>query len=122
LLRRRRPGPARADADPHRHAAALHRVAAKAGLAVKPLPDAPEILVNFRGGPRTFPWMPYYQVLRGEVGPAAFRGKIVLVGPTSAILKDLFATPFARGSERPGVDEMPGVEILANALDTLIAG
>ena len=49
-------------------------------------------------------------------------GKIVLVGPTSAILKDLFATPFARGSERPGVDEMPGVEILANALDTLIAG
>jgi len=103
-------------------AAALHRVAAKAGLAVKPLPDAPEILVNFRGGPRTFPWMPYYQVLRGEVGPAAFRGKIVLVGPTSAILKDLFATPFARGSERPGVDEMPGVEILANALDTLIAG
>src|SRR5207247_4518120 len=41
---------------------------------------------------------------------------------TGALLKDLFATPCARGSERPGVDEMPGVEILANALDTLIAG
>ena len=96
--------------------AALHRVAAHAGLAVTPLPDASDVLINFRGGPRTFPWVPYYRVLRGEIGPEAFRGKIVLVGPTSEILRDLVRTPFAR---RGG---MPGVEIHANALETLVRG
>src|SRR5574341_2198015 len=96
--------------------AALHRVAAKAGLGVKPLPDARDVLINFRVGPNTFPWVPYYQVFRGEIEPAAFQGKIVLVGPTSKVLHDLFPTPFARGGE------MPGVEIHANALETLVRG
>jgi CHASE2 domain-containing sensor protein len=60
--------------------------------------------------------LPYYRVLRGEIAPEAFRGRIVLVGATSEILHDLFPTPFARGGT------MPGVEIHANALDTLVRG
>ncbi len=44
-----------------------------------------------------------------------FRGKIVLIGPTSEKQKDVFTTLFARG-------DMPGVEIHANTLDTLIRG
>ena len=96
--------------------AALHRVAAQGGLAVTPLPAASDVLINFRGGPRTFPWVPYYRVLRGEIEPLVFRRKIVLVGPTSEILHDLRPAPFARGGE------MPGVEIHANALDTLVRG
>lgn len=95
---------------------ALHHMAAKAGLAVAPLPATSTVLINFRGGPATFAWVPYYQVVRGEVAPAAFRGKIVLVGPTSEVLHDIFPTPFARGGD------MPGVEIHANALETLVRG
>ncbi|MBI4593736.1 MAG: CHASE2 domain-containing protein [Candidatus Rokubacteria bacterium] len=93
---------------------ALHRLAAAAGLPVHPLPVAPEIWINFRGGPRTFPWIPYHRVVNGDVPPETFAGTIVLVGPTSEVLHDVFPTPFARRGN------MPGVEIHANALNTLV--
>ena len=96
--------------------AALHRLATARGLTAQPLPGAPSVLINFRGGPNTFPWVPYYRVLRGEVDAGAFAGKIVLVGPTTEILHDLFPTPFARSGE------MPGVEIHANVIETLVRG
>lgn len=95
---------------------ALHQVAAKAGLPVKPLPVSSEYLINFRGRPRTFQWVPYYQVVRGQARPSTFKGKIVLVGATTNVLHDVFSTPFARGGD------MPGVEIHANALETLVRG
>jgi CHASE2 domain-containing protein len=75
--------------------AVIHEIAGRAGLRVRPLPTTPEILINFRGGPRTFPWVPYYRVLRGEVGSEVFSGKIVLIGATSPLLHDLFPTVFA---------------------------
>lgn len=96
--------------------AQLARLAARRGFPAAPLPAAPEILINFRGRPKTFPWLPYHRVVRGEVDPAMFRGKIVLVGPTSQALQDIFSTPFARARQ------MPGVEIHANVLETLLRG
>jgi adenylate cyclase len=102
--------------------AAIHQVAKQAGLAAAPLPEVPSVLLNFRGAPNTFSWIPYYQVVGGGVEgrplvkPETFRGKIVLVGSTSRVLHDLFPTPFARSGE------MPGVEILANAVETLVNG
>ena len=74
------------------------------------------MLINFRGGPNTYPWISYYQVIRGEVPSTVFADKIVLIGPTSEILHDQFPTAFARGGD------MPGVEVHANALETLIRG
>jgi adenylate cyclase len=96
----------------------IHEIAGRAGLRVRPLPTAPEteILINFRGGPRTFPWVPYYRVLRGEVGSEVFSGKIVLIGATSPLLHDLFPTVFA------GSGDMPGIEIHANVIETLVRG
>src|SRR2546426_406354 len=98
--------------------AQLHQQAQAAGLPVKPIPDAREVLVNFRGGPRTFQWVPYYRVVTDEYNEinGLFRGKIVLIGSTSEVQHDVFATAFARGGD------MPGVEIHANALETLIRG
>jgi adenylate cyclase len=97
--------------------AALHRLAGERGLHVAPWPaGAGEVLINYRGGPGTFPWVPYHRVVRGEVPPETFRDAIVLIGPTSPVLHDLFPTPFAPAGD------MPGVEIHAHALDTLIAG
>jgi adenylate cyclase len=95
----------------------LYRVATTAGLAAAPLPAEDEILINFNGPPRTFPWVAYYQVVNGSVVPEFFRGKIVLIGPTGELMHDVFATPFTRGD-----DLMPGVEIHANVLETYIRG
>jgi adenylate cyclase len=96
--------------------AAIHQVAKKGGLAAAALPEVPSFVINFSGGPGTFPRIPYYRVVSGEVEPEAFRGKIVLVGSTSRVLQDIHSTPFApsRG--------MPGVEAQANAIETLVNG
>ncbi len=92
------------------------REAAKRGIRGPGILPGPTFLINYRGGPRTFRTIPYYQVIRGEVPPEAFAGKIVLVGATSPVLHDLFPTPFAR------TGDMPGVEIHANVLETLLLG
>src|SRR5207245_2346995 len=63
----------------------LYALGVRAGLPARPLPAGDAFLVNYRGGPRTFPWIPYYRVLDGEVSPAAFRGKIVLAGWALAV-------------------------------------
>ena len=95
---------------------ALYRLAVKAGAPAPTLPVSPTVHVNFRGGPRTYPWVPFYRVVNGEIAPSVFRDKIVLVGPTSEVLHDWFTTPFApRG-------DMPGVEIHANVIDTYLTG
>src|SRR5262249_16870813 len=95
----------------------LYTVATKAGLPAAPLPDAKDILINFNGPPGTFPWVLYYRVLNGEVGADVFKNKIVLIGPTSAVIHDVFPTAFARGNE-----QMPGVEIHANVVETYVRG
>jgi len=98
---------------------AIYHVAAKAGLEVKPLPaDTKPFLINFRGGPGTFKAVSYYQVFRGglEIDPALFKDAIVLIGPTTTVLHDVFPTAFARRGD------MPGVEIHANAIETLLRG
>ncbi|HUG36707.1 MAG TPA: adenylate/guanylate cyclase domain-containing protein, partial [Candidatus Limnocylindrales bacterium] len=94
----------------------LYKLAVKAGVPAKPLPRRPEMLINFRGGPRSFPTVPFHRVVNGEVPPEEFAGKIILVGATTQILHDVFPTPFAPEGT------MPGIEIHANALETMLQG
>jgi len=94
----------------------LYDLAVKAGIPAKPLPPERTVIINYRGPRRTFPIIPYYQVLNGEVKPEAFAGKVVLVGATAPALHDEFPTPFS------GQEKMPGVEIHANLLETLLQG
>jgi adenylate cyclase len=94
----------------------LHGVATRAGLEAKPLPASAASGINFRGPAGTYPIVPYYRVLRGEADPEVFRNRVVLVGATTPILHDEFPTPFA------GHTRMPGVEIQANLLETLLQG
>ncbi|MBI2554470.1 MAG: CHASE2 domain-containing protein [Candidatus Rokubacteria bacterium] len=94
----------------------LYNLAVKAGVPAKPLPPARRVYINFRGPKRTFPIVPYYQVLNGDVKPEEFAGKIVLVGAAAAVLHDEFPTPFS------GEEKMPGVEVHANMLETLLHG
>lgn len=94
----------------------IYRLAERAGLARGPRPTGSELLVNYRGGPGTFPMVAYHRVVTGEVPPEVFAGKIVLVGATTPTLHDIFPTPFASQSG------MPGVEIHAHTLETLLQG
>jgi len=94
----------------------LYRLAVTAGVPARPLPRQPEIIINYRGRPRTFPWIPFHRVINGEVPPETFAGKIVLVGATTQTLHDVFPTPFAPEGT------MPGVEIHANTLESLLQG
>ncbi len=97
-------------------AVTLTRIAAAHGIPTAPLPSYNEILINHRGKVRTYPYVPYHRVVHGDVDPKVFKDKIVLVGVTTPILHDLFPTPF----ERAGL--MPGVEIHAHAVETLMRG
>ncbi len=94
----------------------LYELAVRAGVPAKPLPPSRKVLINYRGPKRTFPVIPYYRVLNGEAKPESFAGKIVLVGATAPALHDEFPTPFS------GQEKMPGVEIHANLLETLLQG
>lgn len=99
----------------------LYNLAVKAGIPAKPLPQEPTVYINYRGPRRTFPVIPYYRVLNGEVKPEVFQGKIVMVGSTALALHDDFLTPFSAGL-LSGLDRMPGVEVHANLLETLLQG
>ena len=89
--------------------------------------------INFRGPSATFPTYPYYQVYRGEVPPNTFKGKIVLMGVAALSLHDRHAAPFSganwlptaaeaglKGGGEPEALLMPGTEVQANLLDTLL--
>lgn len=91
----------------------IYQFAQKAGLVRRPFSQS-YFLINFRGGPRTFETVPYYRVLNGEISPDFFLGKVVLVGATTPLLHDSYPTPFAPEGD------MPGVEIHANILETML--
>ncbi len=60
-------------------------------------------------------------VIEGKVAPEAFAGKIVLIGATAASMGDSRVVPFMNfATERSqGGQEMPGVEIHANIINTI---
>jgi adenylate cyclase len=79
--------------------------------------NAGQLQVNYAGGAGTYPTYSASDVHDGvtlEQNPDAFRNKIVLIGATTVTLQDIYPTPFS--SQIP----TPGVEIVANAIDTII--
>ncbi len=90
--------------------------------------DDPEILVNYVGAGRNLPTVSYYQALEYEefLPPGFFRDRIVFVGYSLAVTdlgrtgaEDHYASPWDGFS---GIASMPGVEIHANILHTLLTG
>lgn len=71
--------------------------------------------IDFRGRPGTFPHYSFSDVMAGKVPANAFTGKAVFIGFTDPVGDDLFVTSI---SPVP----MPGVEVHANALWTVLAG
>jgi adenylate cyclase len=93
-----------------------------------PVDSDSALLIHFLGQPgRSVPIYPYYQVVPpwGELSAEEFRGKIVLVGTTDPLAHDDYAVPLGRsGQEGTGdvAGRMPGVEVQANAIETLLSG
>ena len=73
-------------------------------------------LIDFRGPPGTIRTVSYADVLEGRIKPRVFRGKIVVVGATSATLQDVHQTSTTSASP------MAGPEIQANAIWTALHG
>lgn len=71
----------------------------------------------FLGPPGHLRTLSYAQALTGAFPPGTFRNRIVLVGATAAGMGDLLPTPVS-GLRQP----MPGVEVNANALDSMRSG
>ncbi len=83
---------------------------------VVPLNQRGLMLVDFAGPARTFPTYSAAFIPLGDYPPEAFEGKIVMIGATSETLQDLYPTPYS------ATNLTPGVEIVANAVDTLLTG
>lgn len=95
------------------------------GAAVKTW-QAAQLDLDFAGPPGSFAaqTVSFQDVLAGRVPSTRFRDNYVLIGATAAALGDRVASPFTRAGAGIGADEeaefMPGVEVLANALNTLL--
>lgn len=71
--------------------------------------------IDFAGPPGTYRTYSMADVLDGAVPFSAFAGKIVLVGVTAPIAKDVFTTSASS-------DPMSGVEVQANSIETALRG
>jgi adenylate cyclase len=72
--------------------------------------------IDFRGPPGTIRRVSAADVLDRRVRPGAFRDKLVVVGVTASRVPDVHRTPLDGGRA------MPGPEVQANALDTILRG
>ena len=72
--------------------------------------------IDFPGAPGTVSSIPFWRVQRGRFAPQRVRGKIVVVGASAPSLQDLHPT------STTGSDPMPGPEIQAAAIDTVLRG
>jgi adenylate cyclase len=70
--------------------------------------------IDYLGPSGTFTNLSFGDVYAGRTPPSVFRGKIVVIGPTAPSLQDLHPTPTD--------GQMPGAEVQANAIDTVLRG
>lgn len=83
-----------------------------------PVQKRVNLLVNYRGGAGSFKTISFENILDDEVfagmlTTGVFKDKIVLIGPTFAEAQDNHPTPYIYGY-------MPGVEVHANVIDTIL--
>jgi class 3 adenylate cyclase/CHASE2 domain-containing sensor protein len=80
-----------------------------------PVDDSGSMRINYVGGPGSFAYVSYKDVITGDFDPKLLMGKIVLVGMAATGGGDVFSTPISS-------EQMYGVEIHANAIDTILRG
>ena len=78
-----------------------------------PVDGSSRMRVNFVGDPGTYPHLSYADIIDGDFDPEQVKFKIVLVGMTATGEPDSWVTPIS-------AQKMYGVEIHANAMDTVL--
>jgi len=78
-----------------------------------PVDDAKSMRINYAGPPGTYTQISYADIIDGSFDPELVKLKIVLVGMTATGEPDAWVTPISP-------TKMYGVEIHANALDTIL--
>ena len=84
------------------------------GKTVRPFSNDTK-LIDFSGPAGTMPSIPFSRVYLNKFPPGFFRDKIVVVGASAPSLQDVHPVSF-------GQAEMPGPEIQANAIATVLDG
>ena len=79
-----------------------------------PTDRAMRLLINYRGPRNTFPSFSFADLLAGHVAADKLAGRVVLIGASFVGSGDSYAQPF-------GSTPMPGVERMANIIDTIIS-
>jgi adenylate cyclase len=82
------------------------------GKLMVPTNELGGLMVNYRGGGKTFPHISITDILQDRVPPEILKDKIVLVGATATGIYDLRVTPFST--------VFPGLEIHANIIDNIL--
>ncbi|AFZ26500.1 putative transmembrane sensor domain protein [Cylindrospermum stagnale PCC 7417] len=79
-----------------------------------------QVLLNYRSSIQRFQRISVMDVLDNRIPKDLVRGRIVLIGPTSESLKDLFYTPYS-STILTAPKRMAGVTIHANAISQIIS-
>ncbi len=83
------------------------------GAVAAPTDRAMRLLINYRGPRGTFPTFSFVDLIEGRVPAEAVRDRLILVGAAAVGINDTFRSPF-------GSAPLPGVERMANTIDTLL--
>ena len=97
----------------HYSAARIGRNGVAVGNARIPADHHSFMRINYRGLKNAYQWVSFVDVLNGMVPPGTFAGKIVMIGSSSERLGDI--------KRIPGGRLIPGVEVHAAALSTMLS-
>ncbi|MGH9846591.1 MAG: CHASE2 domain-containing protein, partial [Blastocatellia bacterium] len=80
-----------------------------------------EMMINYAGPAQSFRRYSIADLIDGKLPPSAFTGKIVLIGAAAESISDTRVVPFMHysGGVGEGGQEMPGVEIHANIINSI---
>lgn len=96
--------------------AAVRRVGINSKIQSIPLDQDNQVYLNFFGPPNSFNFLSLIDVLQGKIQPTDLKGKIVLIGEDASSLYDEKVVPISGGKP------MPGVELHANFIQTILDG
>jgi serine/threonine-protein kinase len=82
------------------------------GKTAVPLDESSRMLISYNGPEQTFQSFSFQDVMNEKVAPEAFKGKIVIVGPTALGVATLFNTPLA--------NNFPPIEMIANVIENIL--
>ncbi|MGQ0587799.1 MAG: CHASE2 domain-containing protein [Gammaproteobacteria bacterium] len=100
--------------EPPEARASLNLERLRVGEVLAPVDGRVSLMVPYRGGFGSFPYVPAVDVLTGTADAAVLKDAIVLVGTTAAGLLDLRSTPVGQN--------YAGVEVHANIISGLLDG